>query len=134
MLLCLCITLVILCKGGGYHENSNSELCGTFHKNQFCMPVCQFLFNFSLFKIEFCFGIAQNTIVPFQNLLESLSSYILSIPLLPDRCKPFLSACHLSAASQAQPDNGAPTEKLTPHEHANAWRDRRSALPPSPTS
>jgi hypothetical protein len=35
------------------------------------MPVCQFLINFLLFKIEICFGKAQNTIRPFQYLLES---------------------------------------------------------------
>jgi len=56
-------------------------------------------------------------------------SCVLKIPLLPDLFKIFFSVCYLSTASQAQPDNGAPTEKLTPHEHANAWRDRRSARP-----
>jgi hypothetical protein len=35
------------------------------------MPVCQLLIIFLLFKIEICFGKAQNTIIPFQYLLES---------------------------------------------------------------
>jgi hypothetical protein len=29
------------------------------------------LINFLLFKVEFCFGKVQNTIIPLQNLLES---------------------------------------------------------------
>jgi len=53
------------------HINSfKSELCGTFSKKLFRMPVCQFLINFLLLKVELCFGKAQNTIRPFQNLLE----------------------------------------------------------------
>jgi hypothetical protein len=70
------------------------------------MHICQFSVNFSPFKVDICFGKAQNSIIPFQN-----------------------QCLLLSTASRAQPDNSAPTEKLTPHEHANAWRDRRSALP-----
>jgi hypothetical protein len=35
------------------------------------MPVCQFLINVLLLKVEFCFGKAQNTIIALQNLLES---------------------------------------------------------------
>lgn len=61
-------------------------------------------------------------------------SRILTILLFPDRCKPFLSVCYLSTGSQEQPDNGAPMEKLTPHEHANIWRGRRTGRPPSPIS
>ena len=61
--------------------------------------------------------------------LNPTFSCVLKTPLLPDLCKPFLSACTLSTASQEQPGNGAPTEKLTPHERANAWRDRRSGRP-----
>ena len=40
----------------------------------------------------------------------------------------------LSAASQAQPGNGVPKEKPTPHAHSNTWRGRRSVHPPLPTS
>lgn len=61
-------------------------------------------------------------------------SRILTILLFPDRYKPFLSVCYLSTGSQEQPDNGAPMEKLTPHEHANIWRGRRTGRPPSPIS
>ena len=35
------------------------------------MPICQFSIKFSLFKADICFGKAQNTIRPFQYLLES---------------------------------------------------------------
>ena len=35
------------------------------------MPICQFSVKFSLFKVNICFGKAQNTIIPLQNLLES---------------------------------------------------------------
>jgi hypothetical protein len=44
---------------------------------------------------------------------------VLKIPLTRS-LKDIFSVCYLSTASQAQPDDGAPTEKLTPHEHANA--------------
>jgi hypothetical protein len=98
------------------------------------MPIFQFLINFLLFKLEFCFDKAQNIIMPLQSLLESLFPCILEISLIPDLCKPFFKARHLNAASQEQPDNGAPTEKMTPHEHANALHDRRSEHPPSPIS
>lgn len=52
--------------------------------------------------------------------LNPTFSCVLKIPLLPDLCKPFLCACTLSTASQEQPGNGAPTEKLTPWK-ACAW-------------
>ena len=102
-------------------------------KHQFRMPICQFSIKFSLFKADICFGKAQNAIILLQNLLESLFSRILKIPLLPDLCKTFFSVHCLSTASQVSPGNDDAVGKLTPHEHANIWRGRRSALPPSPT-
>jgi hypothetical protein len=69
------------------------------------MPVCQLLIIFLLFKIEICFDKAQNTIRPFQYLLESNFFVCLKIPLLPDLYKIFFSVCYRSTASQAQPDS-----------------------------
>jgi hypothetical protein len=86
------------------------------------MPVCQFLIDFPLFKVEICFGKSQKTIRPLQNQLESLFTMHF------DSTSPARS---LQAISQCMPPqcfqpstarNGEPMEKRSPHEHTNALR------------
>ena len=77
------------------------------------MPISQFLINFILFKVEFCFGKAQNTIIPLQSLLESFFFLcILKISLEPDLLKPFFSVYTLITASQEQPGKPKATEPV----------------------
>lgn len=49
-----------------------SELCGIFPKIQFRVPLFHFFVKFSLFKLDICFGKAQNTIILFQYLLKPI--------------------------------------------------------------
>ncbi len=62
--------------------------------------------------------------VQFQAPPELIFTCFLSIPLLSELCKPFLSACTLNVVSQAPPDSGASMKKPMPHEHTNALRGR----------
>jgi hypothetical protein len=78
------------------------------------MPVCQFLIDFPLFKAEFCFEKSHNTIRLPQNLLELLFTMHFDNASPVRTFQVFAQGMPLSAAIQAPPGNGAPTEKLTP--------------------
>jgi hypothetical protein len=103
--------------------NSNLNYAALFPKPSSACPFANFRSNSLSSKWIFVLEKPKTPSYRSKTCLNPTFLCVLKIPLLPDLCKIFFSVCYLSTASQAQPDNGAPTEKLTPHEHANAWRD-----------
>jgi hypothetical protein len=123
------VSCAIFCFDHTGARSLNLNYAALFPKTSSACPFANFRSNSLSSKWIFVLEKPKTSSYRSKTCLNPNFSCVLKIPLLPDLCKTFLSACTLSTASQEQPDNGAPTEKLTPHEHANAWRDRRSGRP-----